>query len=115
MDNTSNKTRSPAWFHRVGLMLVVGALALAPTACGLVDEAIPDVGALNIYVVPPLANVTVTGPDGYNETFRGSQMLADLKPGMYTAKASLPVFGNDANEMAVVVGVTSYMSLVLHW
>lgn len=116
MVTSQGKTRSPGWFHGLGLLLVAGLLSLAPTGCGWSPaDDLPNVGALSVNVIPGMVAITVTGPDNYSQSFNGSHFLPDLKPGMYTARASHPVFGKDANEMAVVVGATSQMYLVLHW
>jgi hypothetical protein len=41
----------------------------------------PTVGTLNVNVQPQTAEVVVTGPDAYEETFTGSRLLLDLAPG----------------------------------
>jgi len=73
----------------------------------------PTTGSLNVTVDPESANVVVTGPGNFTETFTGSRMLDDLAPGQYLAKATATGFLDDSSLVSVVVSETSHMSLVL--
>lgn len=70
-------------------------------------------GALNVNVTPASATVVMTGPSSYAKTFSGSQLLADLEPGQYTASATATGYGSATNQINVVGGHTSSISLVL--
>ncbi len=70
-------------------------------------------GALNVNVIPGTASVIVMGPDSYNESFDGNNLLVDLMPGQYIATASSPSFGNSEAEINVVAGQTSSITMVL--
>jgi uncharacterized repeat protein (TIGR01451 family) len=75
---------------------------------------VPEVsGSLNISVNPASAEVTVTGPAGFTQTFTGNQLLTGLTAGQYSAMATAPAFIDNSGTMNVVVGQTSSMSLIL--
>jgi uncharacterized repeat protein (TIGR01451 family) len=70
-------------------------------------------GALNVTVTPASAVVVVTGPYNFTQTFTGNQMLADLAPGQYLAKATAPAFHDGSSGINVVADETSQISLIL--
>ena len=70
-------------------------------------------GALNVTVNPSSAEVVVTGPDNFTQTFTGSQILVDLAPGQYLAEATATGFYDDSREINVVAGHASLMPLIL--
>ena len=63
-----------------------------------------DVGDLEIIVVPAEAVITVTGPDGYAETFTGSQTLEGLVVGTYIIAATLEGYQPIEERVEVVAG-----------
>jgi uncharacterized repeat protein (TIGR01451 family) len=73
----------------------------------------PTVGTLNVNVQPQTAEVVVTGPDAYEETFTGSRLLLDLAPGDYVATAKATGFGEAVSQINVEAGQTSSLVLIL--
>jgi uncharacterized repeat protein (TIGR01451 family) len=71
------------------------------------------VASLNVNVNPASAEVVVTGPESFTQTFTGNRFLTDLEPGQYTAKATAPGFVGADSQINVVAGHTSSISLVL--
>ncbi|WP_159321581.1 hypothetical protein, partial [Klebsiella pneumoniae] len=47
-------------------------------------QPVPTKGSLAINVQPADAQVQVTGPNGYSQSFVGGKLLTDLEPGAYT-------------------------------
>jgi uncharacterized repeat protein (TIGR01451 family) len=83
------------------------------SGCGSSEGEAPKTGSLNINVNPTSATVVVTGPSSFTQTFTGNKALADLAPGQYTAKATWPGFVESTNQVDVVAGQTSSISLAL--
>jgi len=71
------------------------------------------VGALNIIVNPSSANVVVTGPNDFTQTFTGNQLLTNLVPGEYTVTGTAAGFVDAFTEINVVAGYTSSLQLNL--
>ena len=96
-------------------MALVCAVALY--GCGSDDTTIvapaATLGSLNVTVNPGSAETVVTGPGGYTKNFTGSQTLADLAPGQYTAVSTATGFTNGTSTTNVVAGVTSSIEVAL--
>lgn len=102
----------------IGGLLVALVCAVALFGCAGDETTVnqlppPTTGSLNVTVNPASAEVVVTGPESYTQTFTGNQFLTDLAPGQYTAKATAPGFIDGASEINVVVGQTSSIQLAL--
>jgi uncharacterized repeat protein (TIGR01451 family) len=65
---------------------LLGALALMFAGCG--GSPAPTKGSLTVNVSPANADVQVTGPGGFSQSFTGGKTLTDLDPGDYTVQAS---------------------------
>ncbi len=79
----------------------------------IVLQLVPATGSLNVNVNPASATVVVTGPASFTQTFTGDQLLTDLAPGQYSAAATAPGFAGATNQINVVVGHTSSITLNL--
>ncbi len=75
------------------------------------DDA--TLGNLIISASPAGASIEIEGPDGYEETVRGSETLIGLEPGEYTASASADGFKSASDTVSVIAGVTSNIGLHL--
>ena len=73
----------------------------------------PDTGNLAISVTPADATVSVAGPNGYSNTFTGSQLLQDLEPGGYTVSASRDGYVSADQAVVVTAGETTSVDIVL--
>lgn len=104
--------------RKIMLLLVTFVCAMALFGCGddttTYENPTPTLGSLNVSVNPASATVVVTGPGSFTQTFIGNQLLADLEPGQYTAEATATGFIDAFNEINVVAGQTSSISLVLN-
>ena len=73
---------------------LLGALALMFAGCGQqgggsqAPTQAPTKGSLTVNVSPADAQVQVTGPGGFSQSFTGGRTLTDLDPGDYTVQAS---------------------------
>ena len=84
-------TSTRSWSALVALAAIALALAACATNGGDPDPT-PTTGSL-VVVVGGLptgadADVTVSGPDGFEQTVTGTTTLSDLEPGTYTAIAA---------------------------
>jgi len=74
---------------------LLGALALMFAGCGQQGGGsqpptqAPTKGSLTVNVSPADAQVQVTGPGNYSQSFQGGKTLTNLDPGSYTVKAAL--------------------------
>ena len=66
---------------------LLGALALMFAGCGQQGGGSTK-GTLTVNVSPADAQVQVTGPGGFSQSFTGGKTLTDLDPGDYTVQAS---------------------------
>src|SRR5690606_37871610 len=71
------------------------------------------VGALVVATNPSSAEVTVTGPDDFEQTFEGAETLADLVPGTYEVSAQADGYDSMTDEVEVVAGLSSAVALNL--
>jgi len=104
--------------HGIGGLLVALVCAVALFGCEgdtTTINQLPSsgVGSLNVNVTPASAEVVVTGPASFTQTFTGNQLLTDLAAGQYTAKATAPGFVDADSQINVVGGQTSSILLVL--
>ncbi len=69
---------------------LLGALALIFAGCGQQGGGSTQApkGSLTVNVAPADAQVQVTGPGGYSQSFTGGKTLTDLNPGSYTVQAT---------------------------
>lgn len=72
---------------------LLGAFALLFAGCGQQGSGggsaqAPTKGSLTVNVTPADAQVQVTGPNSYSNSFTGGKTLTDLEPGSYTVQAS---------------------------
>jgi uncharacterized repeat protein (TIGR01451 family) len=69
---------------------LLGTLALMFAGCGQQGggSQVPTKGSLTVNVSPADAQVQVTGPGGFSQSFTGGKTLTDLDPGDYTVRAS---------------------------
>lgn len=71
---------------------LMGALALLFAGCGQQGGQQggqqPTKGSLTVNVTPADAQVQVTGPGDYSQSFQGGRTLTDLNPGAYTVQAT---------------------------
>lgn len=70
---------------------LLGALALIFAGCGQQSGGgaqAPTKGTLTVNVTPADAQVQVTGPGNYSQSFQGGNTLTNLDPGSYTVKAT---------------------------
>jgi uncharacterized repeat protein (TIGR01451 family) len=69
---------------------LLGALALMFAGCGQQGggSQAPTKGSLTVNVSPADAQVQVTGPGNYSQSFQGGNTLTNLDPGDYTVQAS---------------------------
>ena len=69
---------------------LLGALALMFAGCGQQGGGSPasTKGSLTVNVTPADAQVQVTGPGSFSQSFTGGKTLTDLDPGDYTVQAS---------------------------
>ncbi len=66
-----------------------------------------------VTVSPATAEVELTGPDGFSETFDGSEVFAGLAPGEYEATASVDGYEEETDSVEVLARVTSVLTLNL--
>ncbi|WP_172959880.1 PEGA domain-containing protein [Thermus scotoductus] len=92
---------------------LVGGLALLFAGCGQQAQLAPTKGNLAVNVTPADAQVTVTGPNNYNQTFTGGKLLTDLEPGAYTVTASKQGYVTASKSAVVEAGKTTTVDLVL--
>ena len=98
---------------RLGVMTAALLVAVVLFVSGCPQNVSTTTGALNVTVNPASAVVVVTGPGNFTQTFTGNQMLADLPPGQYLAKATVTAFHDGSGEINVVAGQTSQIALIL--
>ena len=72
---------------------LLGAFALLFAGCGQQGSGggsaqAPTKGSLTVNVTPADAQVQVTGPNSYSDSFTGGKTLTNLEPGSYTVQAS---------------------------
>lgn len=67
---------------------LLGAFALLFGGCGQQGGGGGQKGTLTVNVSPGDAQVQVTGPGNFSQTFTGSKTLTGLNPGSYTVEAS---------------------------
>ncbi|MFO0749709.1 MAG: ice-binding family protein [Myxococcota bacterium] len=70
-------------------------------------------GSLNVNVSPQSADIVVTGPGTFSQSFVGNQFITGLAPGVYSAAASADGYGDATSSINVVVGETSSISIFL--
>lgn len=98
---------------------LLGALALIFAGCGQQGGGgaqAPTKGSLTVNITPSEAQdaqVTVTGPDNYSQSFTGPRTLTDLKPGEYTVKATKSGYFSAQATHQVEAGKTTTVVLEL--
>jgi uncharacterized repeat protein (TIGR01451 family) len=94
---------------------LLGALALMFAGCGQQGggSQAPTKGSLTVNVSPANADVQVTGPGGFNDSFTGGKTLTDLAPGDYTVQASKAGYFTASATHKVEAGKTTTVVLNL--
>lgn len=120
------KSDAPPGFTHVGTVLsgswplwLVWVVACVAGSAGCLEDRdpiavpAPTVGSLRLTVTPESAAVALTDPAGEARLFTGSQQLGDLSPGIYSATATAPGFGDVTSEISVIAGQASRLALHL--
>ncbi len=98
---------------------LLGALALMFAGCGQqgggsqAPTQAPTKGSLTVNVSPAGAQVQVTGPGGFSQSFTGGKTLTDLDPGDYTVQASKAGYFTASATHKVEAGKTTTVVLNL--
>lgn len=97
---------------------LLGALALLFAGCGQQGSGggsaqAPTKGSLTVNVTPADAQVQVTGPNSYSDSFTGGKTLTNLEPGSYTVQASKAGYFNAQATHQVEAGKTTTVVLNL--
>lgn len=97
---------------------LLGVLALLFAGCGQQGggggNQTPSKGTLTVNVTPADAQVQVTGPGSFSQSFTGSQTLTNLDPGNYTIQASKTGYFSASATHQVEAGrtVTAVLNLL---
>lgn len=119
MDRYPLTRRFPRLTQGIGGLIVALVVSLAFFGCkgdttnNTQSAPASTVGALNVTVTPASAEVVVTGPSAFTQSFTGNQFIGGLEPGDFTAQASEPGFADAVGSINVVAGQTSSISLIL--
>ncbi len=94
---------------------LLGALALMFAGCGQQGggSQAPTKGSLTVNVSPADAQVQVTGPGTFSQSFTGGKTLTDLDPGDYTVQASKTGYFTASATHKVEAGKTTTVVLNL--
>ncbi len=95
---------------------LLGTLALIFAGCGQQSGGgaqPPTKGTLTVNVTPSDAQVQVTGPGNYSESFQGGKTLTNLEPGSYIVKATKDGYFDAQATHQVVAGQTTTVVLNL--
>ena len=94
---------------------LLGALALMFAGCGQQGggSQAPTKGSLTVNVSPADAQVQVTGPGSFSQSFTGGKTLTDLDPGDYTVQASKTGYFDAQATHKVEAGKTTTVVLSL--
>jgi len=94
---------------------LLGALALMFAGCGQQGggSQAPTKGSLTVNVSPADAQVQVTGPGTFSQSFTGGKTLTDLDPGDYTVQASKAGYFTASATHKVEAGKTTTVVLNL--
>ena len=86
---------------------------VSPARAELPTRAQEQTGSITITVKPEGASLRVTGLDGYDEGFEGSQVLTDLVPGRYVVTATMEGYEASEQEVDIEAGGTEAVELSL--
>jgi hypothetical protein len=97
----------------IDLVWTRGAAPATAQQPATAEQQQEDMGALEVTVEPADAIVSIVGPDGYEDTFQGSQTFSNLPAGSYVVSATREGYEPASEEVEVEEGETATVELTL--